>query len=497
MKATMTQHPVFENSKFGIGGGFAIIKRYWEQLELSLLYAQMDKHSGLSAWKLLFVYVCGLLNGSGSVNAISQMVERSPMLGLILGIKSVTQCALSRFTARKADWRSLASQRLKRVLSDPRMRLVDGDVIAIDDTKLDHPFGKHMPFLCWLFDSSEKVNVWCMNLLTTLAVRENGLEFPLSWRFWKKPSPEQSQPSKIELAMESLLEVRAIQPLVRLWVAMDRWFLCKDLFRWLEARCFDWVTKAKSNTVLYQLTGCDYRGIPRYRSVTARMLLIEHYNLFVGKKNDRLAIPIPDIYMKMPVMRPGRNGRLVYKQELVPIAAVAICQLPEDVEQPSTLKGNGEKSLFRGTHLIISNRVDAPGAAVNAYTKRWRIEVFYRAAKQELGLNACRSETEHAHFAHIEMIFVAETLLRLVMHEYQDSSGQRKGDEVVLTHGQVIQDLIIASVFIELATPSTKGRVHTQFGTTSAMFSRFILSIWPKFIELSPWNGWNQLPATA
>lgn len=152
----MTQHPVFENSKFGIGGGFAIIKRYWEQLELSLLYAQMDKHSGLSAWKLLFVYVCGLLNGSGSVNAISQMVERSPMLGLILGIKSVTQCALSRFTARKADWRSLASQRLKRVLSDPRMRLVDGDVIAIDDTKRDHPFGKHMPFLCWLFDSSER-----------------------------------------------------------------------------------------------------------------------------------------------------------------------------------------------------------------------------------------------------------------------------------------------------------------------------------------------------
>lgn len=137
----MTQKPVFDNSKFGIGGGFAIIKHYWEQFDLSQLYMQMDKHSGLPAWKLLFVYVCGLLNGSSSINAISHIVERSPMLQQILLIKSVTQCALSRFTARHADWRTLASQRLKRILSDSRMMLTEGDVIAIDDTKLDHPFG--------------------------------------------------------------------------------------------------------------------------------------------------------------------------------------------------------------------------------------------------------------------------------------------------------------------------------------------------------------------
>lgn len=45
------------------------------------------------------------------------------------------------------------------------------------------------------------------------------------------------------------------------------------------------------------------------------------------------------------------------------------------------------------------------------YAKRWRIEVFYRMVKQELGLTNCHSRSEASHFAHMELLFTAETLL--------------------------------------------------------------------------------------
>ena len=108
MESTRTLKPIFENKKHGPGGGFALLKQYWEQFDLSLLYMGMDKHSGVPAWQLLFIYVCGLVSGSTSVNQISRLLSTSPPLQFIVNLKTVTQYALSRFTARKADWLTLS-----------------------------------------------------------------------------------------------------------------------------------------------------------------------------------------------------------------------------------------------------------------------------------------------------------------------------------------------------------------------------------------------------
>ncbi|WP_249536718.1 hypothetical protein [Serpentinicella alkaliphila] len=63
-------------------------------------------------------------------------------------------------------------------------------------------------------------------------------------------------------------------------------------------------------------------------------------------------------------------------------------------------------ATYRGAYLLISNRVDNPEEALDAYIKRWSIEVFFfRTAKQELGLNSCHSTSESHHYAHIELIF--------------------------------------------------------------------------------------------
>lgn len=149
-------------------------------------------------------------------------------------------------------------------------------------------------------------------------------------------------------------------------------------------------------------------------------------NLFVGKNKEFLAVPIPDVYMKMPKGTTGKNGKQYTKHEFTPIAAIAICRLPEDVEDRTTLSKSGDrKSLFRGIHLLINNRHDDPIGVTAAYVKRWRIEFFYRAAKQDLGLTVCRAETEHAHFAHIEMVFTAETFVNMACRSIRILPGKK------------------------------------------------------------------------
>jgi len=75
------------------------------------------------------------------------------------------------------------------------------------------------------------------------------------------------------------------------------------------------------------------------------------------------------------------------------------------------------------------------------------------------------------------MVFIAVTFVKLAMKEYHDSSGQGNGDEDILTHGQVIQGLIIASVWIEHVPHQGKTRIPIKFDTTSDMFSRIILRL--------------------
>ena len=488
MKHIRATNPIFENKSHGSGGGFAVLKNYWEKFDLSLLYMRLNKHSGTPSWLLLFMYVCGLLSNPNSVNNISQKVSESPVLHTITGFTTVTQCALSRFMARVTDWVALGTERLKVFLSHPILKLEPDDVIAVDDTKIEHPYGHKIPFLCWLFDSSEKINVYCMNLVTTLAVKANGLEFPLLWRIWRKTDKVEQKKSKIELVKQMLLHIRQQVGDIPLWVAMDRWFLCKNLFKWLESINFNWVTKAKSNTALFQLTWYDANGKPRFRPVNPRQLLMQVAHRFIGKKNERVSIAIPDIFIKMPEQKVGKRGRVVTKYKYVPIAAIAVTRLPEDVEQRATLQSSDASiAAYHGTHLIISNRHDAPEAALEAYVKRWRIEVFYRAAKQELGLTSCLAQNESSHKAHIEMLFVAETLVRVAMWELHLLNEEDKGDDIIFTHGQVLKGIFTASCRIVSVTQQGIESIQVYFDTTGTLFSRFIRKKWPTFMSLVPW----------
>jgi len=66
--------------------------------------------------------------------------------------------------------------------------------------------------------------------------------------------------------------------------------------------------------------------------------------------------------------------------------------------------------------LLISNRYDVPEEVVLTFSKRWRIEVFFRTAKQEFAFEKCHSESEAHRHAHFELLFAAETLLPVALY---------------------------------------------------------------------------------
>lgn len=191
---------------------------------------------------------------------------------------------------------------------DPETALQAGDVIDLDDSVIDHPYGKMLPFLCWFYDLSQKINVWGMNLVVLHAVLKNGLEYPLSYKVWCKPVVKDEGPTKLDLAKEMLFALRQ-STTCRLWVAMDRWYLYKDFFNFLLANHFDWVTKAKRNTALYKREIHPLTGRERFVPVNPAMLIKEAFpSLRMLGTVGLTGISIPNIYMKMPYMATNRKG---------------------------------------------------------------------------------------------------------------------------------------------------------------------------------------------
>ncbi|WP_427847155.1 hypothetical protein [Clostridium folliculivorans] len=82
------------------------------------------------------------------------------------------------------------------------------------------------------------------------------------------------------------------------------------------------------------------------------------------------------------------------------------------------------------------NFTKPPEEAINAYEKTWKIEIFFRNAKQELAITSCRSKYKESHKEHIEMIFMAETMLFYTNCELNEDGV------VTLTYSEIICEII-------------------------------------------------------
>lgn len=163
--------PQFSNLPHGESAGAPILLDLWNRFDVSFLLAQSGiiKSSGTPTWMLSFLYVIGLVARCASVSKMAGMAAQDTLLKIMFQGKNLTQYTLSRFLTSNY-------KRVQRLQEDPDTKLQEGDVVALDDSLVVHPYGKQLPFLCWLFDHSLKVNVWGMNLVALHSILRNGLE---------------------------------------------------------------------------------------------------------------------------------------------------------------------------------------------------------------------------------------------------------------------------------------------------------------------------------
>jgi len=182
-----------------------------------------------------------------------------------------------------------------------------------------------------------------------------------------------------------------------------------------------------------------------------------------------------------------RKGKPITSQRFLPIAAIASTYEKQAAEGSVILQEAEYPATFKDAYLLISNRVDAREEAATAYARRWRIEVFYRMAKQYLGLTSCYAQSEAAHFAHVELLFTAKNLLCYAAWECN-----KEGAEQAPSLCKVVRYFFNAGCRIHCS----EQLIQVYFDTATERFSSHIDKFWPRSLELRLWI-WEYYPGTA
>lgn len=236
--------------------------------------------------------------------------------------------------------------------------------------------------------------------------------------------------------------------------------------------------------------------------LTPIMLIREVFKDLTRQATSGLSsIAVPGIYMKRPYTVVNRKGKQVTKQRFVQIAAVVAIRLKEDEQLESDpVQSDGEESpaTYKGAYLLISNRYDVPEEVLLSYVKRWRIEVFFRAAKQELAFEKCHSESEAHHHAHFELLFTTETLLAVALFELNKEKTSGEG----YTHGEMVRGLFHTRCQVRMKYHQGKQRISIDCDTQVRQFARLIELFWPEHCRMLLWatpkpDIYHDLPRTA
>ncbi|HBI04448.1 MAG TPA: hypothetical protein DDY49_10530 [Paenibacillaceae bacterium] len=439
------------------------------------------KKRGVPTWQLVFLFIVGLLARCSSCLNTVEYYSKERLLQAMFYGKKISQSVFSRFMVTSFQWDLFNLKRIAKFQEDPETKLENDDVIALDDTLVSHDHAKKMPFLYKLFDHCSNNYTYALNLVIIHAIKVTGLQYPLLYSIWKQDNGKDPHKSKLDLALIMLKQLKKqIPETLRLWVAMDRWYFAKDLYLEIEKLGFDWVTKAKKNTTLYRKV--TIRGEKRFIAIYPEVLFKEAKPLFsIWRSKKTLCMPFKDIYISIDEGKRGR-GR-PKKPILKPIQAVVIANLEEDQQ-------NGElKDTFA---LLISNKLDTEATKiVQVYKKRWSIEVFFRNAKQELGLNDCHSTNENHLHAHLSLLFVAESLVRFAQWKYNEKAGI----EEKITHGQVVD--LLFHTRCEALLSEKKDSIQVYFDTAIKQYASFINEYWPRHLTMAWFDmqvNWDYIP---
>lgn len=298
------------------------------------------------------------------------------------------QSALNNFIT-DSTWSDdqLDDARYRVILDGLRRRAKDceGDgILAMDDT-LSHKTGKHMEYVGYYFDHAEGRQTLAHDILTTHLVKGR-LSIPLdAWVYLKEEQlPEEKKSEfkdKNQVARELIGKAHSAG-VPFLYVVGDSWFFCRETAELAQSLGKTWIFQSKSDRVVLMPEGWVHL------SEWAKTVPKEKFKpVKVRYKDNEQTYWCCEANLRMRSIE-GEKVRVV-----------------ASYDSPEL---NGEPNFY------CSNKLDVKAdKLLNVYAKRWKIDSFYRDAKQNLGMEDYEMRKIGGVRRHLAMVLIAHTLLVL------------------------------------------------------------------------------------
>jgi hypothetical protein len=318
-------------------------------------------------WTHFTTYLAGLFLGEKSEKNIQDIAGNL--------LDGGHQSSLNRFiTKPRWDLRQLNALRLRECLHTRK-----GGILSLDDTLIEKT-GKTMMGVGYLYDSAQKKNVLCHDIVSTF-YRGSTEQLPLYFEpYVKKEVAEDSGlwfRTKIQIALDLLRQ--SLVQVTPAAIVFDEWYMSQEITDFIASRSLTWVSQAKTNRLIR--FGEVWIGLTAY----AQTLPVEAFTRVNAELDEKR---FKWFYETSMVMKNVGMVKLVVLKQ----------------------RKNSKKYTF-----LVSNTISLNGMQVlEYYKKRWDIEVFHRDCKQHLGLGEYQVRKLDAVVIHLHLVFLAYTLLKNV-----------------------------------------------------------------------------------
>ena len=235
--------------------------------------------------------------------------------------------------------------------------------LIIDDTIIPKKHSKNIEGSSDNYDHSEKQTYRSICSMTAL-ISDGITGLPIDQNFWiAEDIAQEFYKSKCELAQELILKIKKHVDIEM--VLMDGIFATKEMIQWLT-----------NHNILFELRIHANRNIQCENGEKGQLKNLLQLNLNYKKHRTVKGFWADSWLYFTSVKRETKKGRIIITYQ-------------------------------------ISN-YQAPGRThVKNYGYRWKIEMFFRTAKQSLGLKDCQSRNLDAQKNHIAQVFLAYAILQI------------------------------------------------------------------------------------
>ena len=275
--------------------------------------------------------------------------------------------SMNRFLT-ESDWdtKKANSERITELQRHNETRWSKNGVAIFDDTFI-HKSGKHIPGAYNFYDHAEHAFVHAQSMIS-LHYADYKINYALDYRMYV-PKSEPGFKTKIELAMELMKEsLQAGMPASTF--VFDAWYMCDDIVKFIESIGRYYVGACRSNLQVMGREG-------KYISLDEYVKGIDNFKEF-EVNDENLLIHTRKLRFKSI----GRARLIVSKK-----GKDVIC--------------------------IATNRNDHATKIIADYMLRWKIEDFYKDAKQHLGLEKCQLRSIEGIKRHWYLVLLAHSVLKL------------------------------------------------------------------------------------